>query len=236
MGMVTSSVGSSPESFVDRLLEIVFGVFLSAGVGALMFPNYIPRAVLSSFVLAVAAAIVRNHGARSKLGDRFGYTLQEVASNAWVWSGIVAIIWVSFLTWTIVQTAYRPSAIISTPGSTNTATASDWPPLSDDDVRDLGKKLAPFHPRYVELSYGDEKDKPIAVSFAQAMFAANWPDAGVGMSGTIIGINIEGTDDSRPAMNVLRDFCKAKLGIEPRIVTGGDASHIAMMIGSKPLP
>src|ERR1700722_2235314 len=115
-------------------------------------------------------------------------------------------------------------------------TTSDWPPLNNDDVRELGRNLAQYHPTSVDISYGDEKDKSVAVSFAQAMFVANWPTAGVGMSGTIIGIQIAGTEDSRPAMNAIADFCEAKLGVVPKILIEGPVGRIGMVIGSKPLP
>jgi hypothetical protein len=126
---------------------------------------------------------------------------------------------------------YRPVGTLKPESS-----ESDWPTLSNDDIRELGKTLVQYHPNIAEISYGDEKDKPIAVSFAQAMFIANWPTTGVGMSGTIIGIQIAGNEDSKPAMNAIRDFCKVKLGVEPTISMEASNGRIDLMIGTKPLP
>jgi hypothetical protein len=141
--------------------------------------------------------------------------------------------------WMLVPTALVLGLIalhLNTPAASPATEQSDWAVLSDDDIRSLGQQLAQYHPVAEDISYGDERDKPLAVSFARAMFAAKWPDAGVGMSGTIIGITLGGFEDTRPEMNTIAAFCKTKLGIEPAIMIEGSAGHIYLMIGSKPLP
>jgi len=140
--------------------------------------------------------------------------------------------------WLLIPTALILGFVairLNAPPPQLTTERSEWPMPSDEDIRELGKKLSQYHPTGAEIAYGDGRDKPLAVSFARAMFLANWPEAGVGMSGTIIGITIQGPPEMQLAMNALRDFCVSKLGTTPKISdTLSATSWIHVTIGNKP--
>ncbi len=147
--------------------------------------------------------------------------------------------------WLLVPTVLALGLIalhLNAPIAGPVASRSDWPTLSDNDIRDLGKSLEQYHPIAEEISYGDERDEPLAVSFARAMFAAQWPDAGVGKSGTIIGITISGFADTKPEMDtsVLENETRDAAEDYDRRITGthlpDDRQQTAALKSERPNP
>lgn len=112
---------------------------------------------------------------------------------------------------------------------------SEWAALTSDEMRELTDKLSGISGvTSVTIYYVDPKDEDLAVSLAQAMHLAGWPDAALWPIGQItLGMKISVGPDLASVGHVLRTLLKNKFGDEPAL---GDASKgtVFVTIGRRP--
>jgi hypothetical protein len=178
-----------------------------------------------------AAAFIPGPRARN-LRARFA----GIATNTWVWFGLFAGILLYFAAWTFFYRYEQLTHITQPAPEVRGQERSEWPLLTDADIRSLANKLTRIRGvTRVFLYYASPLDEPLVLDLAKAMNEAGWPQPTIQQYYAAFSLRIQVGGDLDPAAGTaIRDVLAKKTGEIVVLGNSGSAGWVVVAIGRKP--